>query len=99
MQPSLSHSYVTVVPAYKAVPTDSEVLALAQLKRLSVENITLVCPNHLEVNDYLKLVPVYRSYAYLMSTLRACKATTRSCYSRGFMSYLRMTMSGCLFTN
>jgi hypothetical protein len=56
MQPSLSHSYVTVVPAYKAVPTDSEVLALAQLKRLSVENITLVCPNYLDISAYLALV-------------------------------------------
>ena len=56
MQPSLSHSYVTVVPAYRAVPTDSEVLALAQLKRLSVENITLVCPNYLDVSAYLALV-------------------------------------------
>jgi hypothetical protein len=57
MQSLLSHSYVTVVPAYKTVPAPSEALALAQLKRLSVENITLVCPNHLEVNDYLELVP------------------------------------------
>ena len=57
MQPSLSHSYVTVVPAYKTVLAPSETLALAQLKRLSIENITLVCPNHLEVNDYLELVP------------------------------------------
>jgi hypothetical protein len=56
MQPSLSHSYVTVVPAYKTVPATSEALALAQLKHLSVENITLVCPNHLDVSAYLALV-------------------------------------------
>jgi hypothetical protein len=56
MQSSLSHSYVTVIPAYKTVPAPSEALALAQLKRLSVENITLVCPNYLDVSAYLALV-------------------------------------------
>jgi len=56
MQSFLSHSYVTVVPAYKTVPTPSEALALAQLKHLSVENITLVCPNYLDVSAYLALV-------------------------------------------
>ena len=56
MQSSLSHSYVMVIPAYKTVPAPSEALALAQLKRLSVENITLVCPNYLDVSAYLALI-------------------------------------------
>ena len=56
MQSFLSHSCLTVVPAYKTVPTPSEALALAQLKHLSVENITLVCPNYLDVSAYLALV-------------------------------------------
>lgn len=57
MQSSNSSSYVTVVPVYKAVPAPSEVLALAQLKRLAACNITLVCPNDLDVNAYLAVVP------------------------------------------
>lgn len=57
MQPSTNHPYVTLVPAYQPIPAPSEVLALAQLKRLSVCNITLVCPNPLDVSAYLTLVP------------------------------------------
>ncbi len=57
MQSSRSHSYVTVVPAYQVRPATSEVLTLAQLKRLGVHNITLVCPSHLNVDAYFEIVP------------------------------------------
>ncbi len=57
MQNSSSHSYVTVVPAYQATLATSEALALAQLKRLGVHNITLVCPSHLNVDAYFEIVP------------------------------------------
>lgn len=57
MQSLISPSYVSVVPAYKAIPAPAEALALAQLKRLAVCNITLICPNPLDINAYLALVP------------------------------------------
>jgi hypothetical protein len=57
MQSSLSHSYVTVVPAYKAELTAAETYSLLQLRRLLVRNITLVCPKDLDVSAYLSHVP------------------------------------------
>jgi hypothetical protein len=60
MQPLTSHSYITVVPAYRTLPTASETFSLVQLKKRAVQNITLVCPNHLDVSAYLKLVPDLR---------------------------------------
>lgn len=60
MQALRSPSYVTVVPAYQATLAASEAFALIQLKRLSVHNISLVCPRHLEVTAYLELIPDLR---------------------------------------
>ena len=60
MQTSKSPSYITVVPAYQSTLAASEALALVQLKRLSVHNISLVCPGHLEVTAYLDLIPDLR---------------------------------------
>lgn len=60
MQAPRSPSYVTVVPAYQATLAASEAFALIQLKRLSVHNISLVCPRHLEVTAYLELIPDLR---------------------------------------
>ena len=49
--------YITVIPAYQAKLTENERYALLQLRRLKVENLTLVCPNHLDVTRYELLVP------------------------------------------
>ena len=52
-----SLSYVTLVPAYKAKPSVPETFALAQLKQLSLQNITLACPNHFDFSAYIKPIP------------------------------------------
>ena len=57
MPPITSHSYITVVPAYRALPWASEAFSLAQLRKLGIQNVTLVCPSHLDVSAYLDLVP------------------------------------------
>lgn len=49
--------YITIIPAYRAKLTENERYALLQLRRLKVENLTLVCPNHLDVTRYELLVP------------------------------------------
>ncbi len=49
--------YVTTVPVYKAIPSQTEALSLMQLKALQVQNVTLVCPSGLNLSAYLKLWP------------------------------------------
>lgn len=49
--------YVTVIPVYQTKLTENERYALLQLRRLEVENLTLVCPNHLDVTQYKLLLP------------------------------------------
>ncbi|MDO8714676.1 MAG: DUF5672 family protein [Polynucleobacter sp.] len=53
----MNASYVTIIPAYQAKLTKNERYALLQLRRLKVENLTLVCPNHLNVTQYEVLLP------------------------------------------
>lgn len=53
-------SYVTVIPAYQAKLTENERYALLQLRRLKIENLTLVCPVHLDVTQYELLLPNLR---------------------------------------
>ena len=55
--PRMNTSYVTVIPAYQAQLTKNERYSLLQLRRLKVENLTLVCPNHLDVTQYEFLLP------------------------------------------
>ncbi len=50
-------SYVTVIPAYQAKLKENERYALLQLRRLKVENLALVCPNHLDITQYEALLP------------------------------------------
>lgn len=49
--------YITVIPAYQAKLSENERYTLLQLRRLKVENLTLVCPNHLDITQYKLLVP------------------------------------------
>lgn len=53
-------SYLTVIPAYQTDLTANERYALLQLRRLKVDNITLVCPNHLDPIQYKLLLPNLR---------------------------------------
>lgn len=55
--PSMNTSYVTVIPAYQTELTENERYALLQLRRLEIENPTLVCPNHLDITRYELLLP------------------------------------------
>lgn len=57
MPPTPSQRYITVVPVYKAEPTKTEVLSLLQLKMLGAQNVTLVCPENLNLELYLDLWP------------------------------------------
>lgn len=53
----MSANYITVIPAYQTTLTENERYALLQLRRLKVENLTLVCPNHLDIAQYELLLP------------------------------------------
>jgi hypothetical protein len=56
--PSTPHQrYVTAVPVYKTIPTKTETLSLLQLRELDVANVTLVCPEGLNIQHYLDLWP------------------------------------------
>ena len=52
-----SPSCITVVPVYKASPSKVEALSLLQLRLLEVGNVTLMCPEGLDVSVYLDLWP------------------------------------------
>lgn len=56
--------YVTVVPVYKARPSKSEALSLLQLRILGVENVTLACPEGLDIGFYLDLWPELKVQPY-----------------------------------
>lgn len=49
--------YVTTVPIYKRNLSPSETRSLLQLRLLGVENATLVCPEGLDLTEYIKLWP------------------------------------------
>lgn len=53
----MNANYITVIPAYQNKLTENERYALLQLRRLKVENLTLVCPNHLDISQYELLIP------------------------------------------
>ena len=57
MSSTTHQRYVTAVPVYKASPTKTEALSLLQLRLLEVENVTLVCPEGLDIQSYLDLWP------------------------------------------
>ena len=56
----MNASYITVIPAYQTNLTENERYALLQLRRLKLENPTLVCPNHLDITQYELLLPDLR---------------------------------------
>lgn len=56
--------YATAVPVYKATPTNTEVLSLLQLRFLGVQNVTLVCPEGLDLSYYLNLWPELKVQRY-----------------------------------
>lgn len=55
MSAPLNQPYVTAVPVYKRRPDRSEALSLLQLRLLGVQNVTLVCPEALDIGFYLDL--------------------------------------------
>jgi len=56
--------YVTTVPVYKTIPSKSEALSLLQLRLLEVQNVTLVCPEGLDLSHYLDLWPDLKMERY-----------------------------------
>ena len=56
----MNANYITVIPAYQTNLTENERYALLQLRRLKLENPTLVCPNHLDITQYELLLPDLR---------------------------------------
>ena len=52
-----SFPYITAVPVYKAIPSKTEAFSLLQLRALHVENVTLICPEDLDLGVYLDLWP------------------------------------------
>jgi hypothetical protein len=62
---SIPHQrYLTAVPVYKARPTKTEALSLLQLRILEVQNVTLVCPENLDIQFYLDLWPELKVQRY-----------------------------------
>jgi len=56
--------YVTTVPVYKATPSRTEAFSLMQLHMLNVQNVTLVCPEGLNLSFYLNLWPELKVQRY-----------------------------------
>ena len=56
--------YVTTVPVYKATPSRMEAYSLMQLRMLDIQNVTLVCPEGLDLTSYLKLWPELKVQRY-----------------------------------
>ena len=57
MSTSSPQRYVTTVPIYKRELSLSEAHSLLQLRLLGVQNVTLVCPENLDLTEYLTLWP------------------------------------------
>jgi hypothetical protein len=57
MQTPLLQRYVTTVPVYKEIPSKTEAFSLMQLRLLELQNVTLVCPEGLDLSYYLDLWP------------------------------------------
>jgi len=64
MTTTLFQRYVTAVPVYKTSPSKSEALSLLQLRFLEVQNVTLVCPENLDLCHYLDLWPDLKIQRY-----------------------------------
>ncbi|OWF66206.1 hypothetical protein B6A14_03135 [Polynucleobacter hirudinilacicola] len=63
--PIPSHQrYVTTVPIYKRQPSLSEARSLLQLRLLEVENVTLACPEVLDLSEYFNLWPELQIQRY-----------------------------------
>jgi hypothetical protein len=50
-------AYLTVVPVYKATPSKSEAFSFLQLREIQVKNVTLMCPEGLDIRVYQDLWP------------------------------------------
>jgi hypothetical protein len=59
-----SQRYVTTVPVYKTVPSQNEAFSLMQLHLLDVQNVTLACPEELDISYYLNLWPELKVQRY-----------------------------------
>ena len=64
MPSPLHQPYVTTVPVYKPQISLSEARSLLQLRLLEVENVTLVCPQGLDLSAYLSLWPDLKVQRY-----------------------------------
>jgi hypothetical protein len=64
MPPIPHQRYVTLVPVYKASPNKTEALSLLQLRFLDVQNVTLACPEGLDIQSYLDLWPELKVQRY-----------------------------------
>lgn len=64
MQTPLLQPYVTTVPVYKEIPSQTEAFSLMQLRLLEVQNVTLVCPEGLNLTHYLHLWPELNVKSY-----------------------------------
>ena len=64
MPPTPLQRYITVVPIYKAELSKTEAFSLMQLRALKVENITLVCPEGLDLQNYFDLWPDLKVQRY-----------------------------------
>jgi len=50
-------AYLTIVPVYKVTPSKSEAFSFMQLRELQVQNVTLMCPEGLDISVYQALWP------------------------------------------
>ena len=57
MHPPSKHACVTVIPVYKPKPNRTELLALLQLRFLGLKELTLVCPEGLDLSAYFDVLP------------------------------------------
>ncbi len=56
--------YVTTVPVYQRHPSLADARSLLQLRFLGIENVTLACPENLDLSEYLNLWPELRVQRY-----------------------------------
>ena len=45
-------AYLTIVPVYKVFPSKSEAFSFMQLRELQIQNVTLMCPEGLDIGAY-----------------------------------------------
>jgi len=56
--------YVTIVPTYKRQLSQADARSLLQLRLLGVQNVTLACPEGLDLSEYHSLWPELRVQRY-----------------------------------